>query len=211
MSNDERAQDVSVEESGGEADTAQINAAPEPAPWTVPGRWAAITVPARRHPVGLAIGSAAAGLVLGLLGGLAVDAHPMMSLTVGTAAVPAAVDRPDPGGPPPGPPGERGGPAFDGPQGPPQPPWARGPHHPGIEGPGGAMGPGGPPPAPGDGPRGPGIEGPDGGPGPGQRPPTPPNGGPSPTAPGAPQPTNPGGDAPQSPPLPAERGGAPQA
>lgn len=188
MSNDERTQDVSGSDSAAEADTARIHGSPLPPSQTPPGRWARVTVPARQHPIGVAAGSALVGLVVGLLGGLAVDAHPMMSFTVGTAAAPGAYDRPGPGGPPP--PDQRGGPGFDDNDGPPPPP----PHHHGHPGPGGPDGP--------DGPSG-------GAPRPGQQPPPPPEGG-APTPPtnsGPAQPTGPGAGTPQSPPLPAERGG----
>jgi hypothetical protein len=99
----------------------------------------------------VAIGSAVVGLVLGLLGGVALDAHPMMSLTVGTAPAAGAADRPGPGGP-----------SFGGPDGPPPPPL--GPHHGGPRPPGGppgaGMGPGGEP-RPGDAaPTPPGAPGP---------------------------------------------------
>ena len=103
-----------------------------------------------------------------------------MSLTVGSAAVPAAIDRPDPGGPPPSPLGERGGPGFDGPHGPPPPPGAG---HPGPGGPGGPDGPGGPvgppPPPPGGRSQAPDVNGP-GAPRPGEQ--TPPAPGGPPTA-----------------------------
>ncbi len=208
MSNDERAHDVSDSGTDGEADTARIHgSAPEPAAASqTPGRWSTVTGSARQHPVGVAIGSAAVGLVVGLLGGLAANAHPMMSFTVGTAAVPASADRLYPGPPPPR---DMGGPGLVGPQGP-----------------GGPVGPGvpPPPPPPGVGPRGPVGDGPDGAPRPGEQLMPPPDRGPAPTSPGTspgprgagpdggavPNGAVPNGEAPQLPPLPAERGGAPQ-
>src|SRR5689334_13872381 len=90
-------------------------------------RWAAMREPAHRHPVGVAVGAGAAGLVIGFLGGTLADAHPTMSLSVGTASVaqPAAP-----------------GPGFWGPGGPGGPAGPGGPEHgPGGHGPGGPGGP----------------------------------------------------------------------
>jgi hypothetical protein len=132
MTDDERTQHISNDE----PETARISAPSEQGPVaTAPSRWDTVTEPARRHPIGVAVGSAIVGLAVGLLGGIAVDAHPQMSLTVGTAPTPAA---------------------FDGPAGPPPPP---GPDHHGPHGPGGPGGPGElppPPPPPNGGPSGPG-------------------------------------------------------
>lgn len=100
--------------------------------------WQAGREPVRRHPLGAAVGAAAVGLLVGFLGGAAVDAHPMMSLTVGSTstqddAAQAPAPPPPTGGergpgglpwgPPPGPaqPGGRG-PAAGEPAGPPPPP-----------------------------------------------------------------------------------------
>lgn len=90
------------------------------------GRWSGLREPAKRHPIGAALGAAGVGLVVGLLGGIAIDAHPMMSLTVGTA--PYATQSPGPGAAPPPAPHEHGdGERGIGPAGPPPPPGERGP------------------------------------------------------------------------------------
>lgn len=188
MSNEPPEQQISGDDADKGDDTVRIHEA-SGQPAAAADRWASVTRPARRHPVGLAVGTGLAGLVIGMLGGLAVNAHPMVSLTVGTAPAVAPADRPQPGVPGAGP----------------------GLHSPGMHGPGGPGGPGGPagpgvpppPPPPGAGPGGPadaGPAGPAGPPRPGERP-APPEAG---TAPGP----KPDAEAPQSPPLPAERGGA---
>lgn len=158
--------------------------------------------PARRQQVGVAVATAAAGLLVGFLGGVAVDAHPMVSLTVGSTPEPGGFARPPaPGQGPEGP----GGPGMFAPR-PPMPP---GPADggPGAPGPGGA-GPGGHGPgAHGPGPQGPGDPGPGPGPrgpGPVDRGPAGPPPGPVPPAdgePAGPRPVPPAGEAP----LPAER------
>lgn len=109
MANDDRPQDDSTVEHTD--DTPETDRIPESQPHYAPPaaapeakeRWASVREPARRHPVGAAVGAAAVGLVIGFLGGTLADAHPMMSLSVGTAAVaqPAAP-----------------GPGFWGPEGP---------------------------------------------------------------------------------------------
>lgn len=179
MSNEPPEQQISGDDADKGDDTVRIHEA-SGQPAAAADRWASVTRPARRHPVGLAVGTGLAGLVIGMLGGLAVNAHPMVSLTVGTAPAVAPADRPQPGVPGAGP----------------------GLHSPGMHGPGGPAGPGvpPPPPPPGAGPGGPADAGPAGPPRPGERP-APPEAG---TAPGP----KPDADAPQSPPLPAERGGA---
>ncbi|WBP95785.1 MULTISPECIES: hypothetical protein [Mycobacteriaceae] len=192
MSNDQRSQPDSGEPTSSSEVTAPVAhqevAAQEPE--------IAEKRPARRHQVGVAVATAAAGLLVGFLGGVAVDAHPMVSLTVGST--------PDPGGfaRPPAP-----GIGPDGPGGPgmfaPRPPMPPGPADggPGAPGPGGA-GPGGH----GPGPQGPGDPGPGPGPrgaGPGDRGPAgPPPGPPADGEPAGPRPVPPAGEAP---PLPAER------
>jgi hypothetical protein len=192
--------------------------APEERAEAQPGRWESLQAPARRHPIGAALAAAGAGLVIGLLGGLAIDAHPMMSLTVGTT--PSAPDLAGfhaPAGPPPGPgpDGARAG----GPVGPPPPP--PGPGGPGLPPP--PPGPGGPgvPPPPQAGPGGPGElpasppqPGAAGGAGPAQggpdRLPPPPAGSvPAPSAPPA-QNGERGGQTPSAP-LPAEQANPPRA
>jgi hypothetical protein len=223
MSNDERPQNVSAgdpyeephpelpadmyQDPYGEADTTrtrvqsnELTPLPEPpsaaeVPAAAPaGRWAKVSEPAKRHPIGLAVGTALAGLVIGLLGGVALDSHPTMP---GHGPGLAAVDRQHSDAPY-GPDGDRHGPAGEG-------------RH-GGGGPGEERGPGGR-----GGPRGPAGEGQ--GPGGAQRPDAPPpppaDGGAAPGAPTGPgasapaRPANPGGEAPQQPPLPAERGAAP--
>ncbi|MEH3128788.1 MAG: hypothetical protein PGN27_02370 [Mycolicibacterium neoaurum] len=157
--------------------------------------------PARRHQVGVAVATAAAGLLVGFLGGVAVDAHPMVSLTVGSTSEPGGFARPPaPGQGPEGP----GGPGVFAPR-PPMPPGpadggpgvpAPGGHGPGAHGPG-PQGPG----APGPGPAGPNA-------GPGDRGPAGPPPGPVPPAdgdPAGPRPAPPAPPAGETPPLPAER------
>lgn len=137
-------------------------------------RWASLREPARSHPLAAALGAAGIGLVVGVFGGLLINAHPMMSLTVGTA--PYAPESGAYGAPPPPPPprgaldGERG----IGPAAPPPPP------PPGERGPGGP-----PPPSPGIGP-GPRQQGE--GPPPGPAPVAPGDSGRSPSGPGQPPP-----------------------
>ncbi|MGB3480787.1 MAG: hypothetical protein WBB07_01055 [Mycobacterium sp.] len=190
MSEDERTQDLPKSDPQDEAGTVEMQPAPA-------SRWAAVSVPARRHPVGMAVGSAIVGLVVGLVGGLAIEAAPMMSLTVGMVPSPAAVDRLVPGGPPPpGAPWESGPRMFDGPGGPPPPP---GPGHHRPPGPGAPPLPGAQPPPPLGGPLPP----------PGDQLPAP-SGGPMPARPGSvgpPGAETPGSSGPQPSPLPAERGG----
>jgi len=159
-------------------------------------RWADTGDRVRRHPVGVAVGTGVAALIVGGILGATLFGGP------GPAVGPAGISNPFaaqgqmcPPGPPPGGPGGPGG-QFWGP--PPPPPG----------GPGGPGGPGqfaGPPPPPG-GPGGPG--------GPGQfaGPPPPPPGAGAPAAPGgqqapAPQPGGaaPAPAAPTTPLLPAER------
>lgn len=192
MSNDQRSQPDSDEPLSSSEVTAPV--AYQEVPVQEPVR--AEQRPARRHQVGLAVATAAAGLLVGFLGGVAVDAHPMVSLTVGSSSEPGNFARPPAPGPGP-----------DGPGGPgvfaPRPPMPPGPADggPGAPGPGGA-GPGGH----GPGPQGPGDPGPGPGPrgaGPGDRGPAgPPPGPPADGEPAGPRPVPPAGEAP---PLPAER------
>ena len=168
MSNDEQKQEFSSDTSEPEAETVHTRAVPE-------------QPVARRHSIGLAIGTGVAGLVIGLFGGLTANTLPMMSLTVGTAPAPGSADRPELGSH-----------------------WSQpGLHPPGPVGPGGPGVPP-PPPPPGMGPRGPVGDGPAAGPPPGERPAPP-------SAPGAlpgPRVDRPDVEVPQPPPLPAERGAA---
>ena len=217
MTNDDRPQQDRADEPDHDTDRIPESQPPEPQyVAAVPavektGRWAAVREPARRHPVGAAVGAAAAGLVIGFLGGTLFDAHPMMSLSVGTAPI----AHQGPGGPgwDPRGPGEPGhgpdGPGrHHGPDGPGGPGGLGGPG-PGPDGPGwGPGGPGrqGPPPPPPGGPGGPAGPGGPGGPaGPGG-PPAPPTGGTTGQTPGPGQAADPG-----TPPLPAERNATPQA
>ncbi|WP_237571111.1 hypothetical protein [Mycolicibacterium lacusdiani] len=162
-------------------DTEVIEQRPvDQAPVPQQSRWRAVREPARRHPIGVAVGTALAGLVIGFGTGVLVDAHPMMALTVGTDPIPAAPQH---------------GPGWGGDERPVPPPPPGGPGAP--HGPGGPAGPGGP-----GGPDGPGGPGGRGGPeGPGeQAPPPPPRGEQAP--PRGEQPPAPA----EQPPLPAERG-----
>lgn len=217
MTNDERSQPDSADAEAPTGVTEPLAHADTPADAAAaderPSRWQALREPARRHPVGATVGAAAAGLLIGFVGGQVVDAHPMLSLTVGSTPSPGGVAQapvpPPPGGdrgpgslpwgpPSPGGPGGPGGPwgpGGPGPAGPPPPPGHDHDHGPGPSGPGSA----GPPPRPGD-------RGPDGGPA------GPPAGAPAPPgvddAPAPPPGPGRGEAAPTAPsaPLPAERG-----
>jgi hypothetical protein len=123
-------------------------------------RWAGTTERVRRHPIGVAVGTAIAGLLVGgaltaaLVGGSTHDVGPAGVRSHYAAEGPACLGGPPPGDdsapPPPGGPGHhvRGGPGrHDGP---------------GREGPGGPgqQGPGGDPAAPAPAPRPSGTAGP---------------------------------------------------
>lgn len=206
MSNDQRSQPDSDEPLSSSEVTAPV--AYQEVPVQEPVR--AEQRPARRHQVGLAVATAAAGLLVGFLGGVAVDAHPMVSLTVGSSSEPGNFARPPAPGPGPDGPGGPGvfaprppmppGPTDDGGPGAPGP-WGAGPgaHGPGPHGPHGqgSQGPG----DPGPGPAGPGA-------GPGDRGPAGPPPGPVPPVdgdPAGPRPAPPAPPTGQAPPLPAER------